>query len=152
MTGSPSSLPGPSPLDVVIGFFETVFTWTTPENPARSADVKALIETSFNPGYTFNGQPFSPDQLWDWRTQLQTRFPQLVFRVRSAISSLVDTSTSPPTTAVVIAWTLHGIDAAGDAYELDGMNMLGMQGDVPKASTNQQLGDNFRRVVPAAGS
>src|SRR5712691_11255541 len=60
--GSTSSLPGPSPLDLVMDFFETVFTGTADESPARAAEIKAIIESSFNADYTYNGKPFSPDR------------------------------------------------------------------------------------------
>jgi hypothetical protein len=137
-TASTSSLPGASPLDLVMHFFETVFTGTADESPARAAEIKAIIESSFNAGYTYNGKRFSPDDLLAWRTSLLKRFPQMVFRVNSAISVPVDANTPIPTTAVAIAWTVHAIDPSGVAYELNGMNMLGMQGH---ASSNQQLGD-----------
>ena len=144
--GSTSSLPGPSPLDLVMVFFETVFTGTADESPARAAEIKAIIESSFNADYTYNGKPFSPDDLLAWRKSLLKRFPRMVFRVNSAVSAQVDAGTPIPTTAVVIAWTVHAIDPSGVAYELNGMNMLGMQGH---ASSNQQLGDTengWRRV------
>jgi hypothetical protein len=142
-----SLTPGPSPLDVVIAFFQSVFSGTTDESPEHKAAIRALIDGAFGPGYTFNGGKMAPKDLAAWREFQVAKFSRMTFRVNNALSWPVDAGTIEPTTAVSISWTVNATDGEGYQFQLNGMNMLGMQAG--KATSNVQLGDaekGWRRI------
>ena len=133
------TLQGSSAFDKVVYFFETVFTGSAKESPETTARINQLIEASFESGYTYNGQPQTPQQLIAWRQSLLQRFVEMTFHVHNAISSPIDGGPTGPSAGVTIAWVVQGVDSAGVTWQLRGMNMLGQKNG--KAFTNNQMGD-----------
>jgi hypothetical protein len=128
-----------SPFDLVVGFFQTVFTGSADESPERKAAIHAMISSAFSADYTFNGGKMAPSDLVGWREALIKQFGNMTFHVRNALSWPVDVGPGSPTTAVSISWTVDAVNAAGQRFRLNGMNMLAIQDG--KAVSNVQLGD-----------
>lgn len=137
-----------APFDLVVGFFQTVFTGSVDESPARKAAIAALIGGAFAEGYTFNGEPMAPSDLIGWREALIKQFGTMSFHVQNALTWQVDVGAASPTTAVAISWHVDAVHPGGAAYVLHGMNMLAIRDG--KAVSNVQLGDatkGWQRVV-----
>jgi hypothetical protein len=149
---TPAAAPaGPSPLDSVMFFFQTIFTGTADETPAQKAAVLAIINKSFSSGYTFDGKPMAPAALFAWRESFWKRFSQMTFRVHNALSADVDAGTASPTTAVAIMWQADALElGTGKPFRLRGANFLGMQNGL--AASNVQLGDAGKGWQPVSGS
>jgi hypothetical protein len=150
MTTSPSTAAtaGPPPFDLVIGFFQMVFTGSADESAEHKAQISALIQSAFDPDYTFNGAGMKPEALVAWRESLLKQFSQMTFRVNNALSSPVDVGSTEPTTGVTISWTVFATASSGEQLRLDGMNMLSVRAG--KAVTNVQLGDAANGWRPAS--
>ena len=129
----------PTPLDGVMRFYEGVFTASADESPAHKAAIKELIEQSFTSGYTYNGQPMSPDSLFAWRESLLQRFSEMVFAVHDALSGPVSVGGTTPTSGVAMRWLVDALDTAGVHWQLQGMSLLSVVGG--QAASNVQLGD-----------
>lgn len=136
---NPNPAATPSPFDLVVGFFQNVFTGSVDESAAHKAGIQALIASAFDPAYTFNGGKMAPADLVGWREALLKQFGQMTFHVRNALSWPVDVGSATPTTAVTISWTVEAQNAAGQKFQLNGMNMLAVRDG--KAVSNVQLGD-----------
>ena len=136
---APTLSTAPSALDEVVRFYETVFSAPLGETPAQKAAVYATIEHSFAKGYTYNGNPFTPEQLIAYRESLVDQYPQMEFRVSSATEA--DVSLEPPTvgSAVAIAWRIDAVDTANVHWFLNGMSILLVEDGL--AVTNMQYGD-----------
>jgi hypothetical protein len=142
---SPAAL---SPFDLVVGFFQNVFTGSVDESPEHKAGIAALISNAFAPGYTFNGGAMAPKDLIGWREALLKQFGSMTFHVKNALSSPVDVGPGSPTTAVAISWQVDAVDSKGHKFVLHGMNMLSVRDG--KAVSNVQLGDAGKGWVPVA--
>ncbi len=156
-TSSPSSServspPHVSPLNQVMTFFEVVFNGNDHETKERKAEIMAILDRSFAEGYTFNGQPMKPSDLFTWRESFWKRFTEMTFRVESALSGPVDagprqeptkpkpTSTVKPTAAVCVSWIAMAQEQyTGNMLRLRAMNMLEVSEGV--AVSNTQIGD-----------
>lgn len=138
-TAAPTLPTDPSPLDRIVGFYQTVFTGQLDESPEHKTMVKELIEEAFTTGYTYNGKPMAPDALVAWRESLLERFPQMVFRVHDILSGPVSVKSPSPVSGVAMRWAIDTIDTAGTHWRIDGMSLLSIEGG--KAASNVQLGD-----------
>lgn len=145
----PPDLSTMSDLDRAMYFFETVFSGSTDESPAHKKMVDEMILHAFGKGYTYNGKPMEPKALIAWRESLLKAHGPMTFRVHNALSTVVSTGESPPTTGVCISWVIHGTDD-GKPATLHGMNLIGFQNGV--AVVNNQLGDPGKGWKPAAES
>src|SRR5258706_1851578 len=104
----------PSALDLVLTFFETVFTGTANEPAPHKAAIGALISQAFGEGYTFNGGKMAPKDLVAWRDSLLAKLNSMTFLMNNALSCLVDVAPAKPTTAVSISWTVYAIEPDGN--------------------------------------
>jgi hypothetical protein len=148
MTTTPPTSSSPTPLaelhvsslDEVMRFFQTVFTGNDHETADQKKAIMAILDQAFADGYTFNGQPMKPIDLFNWRESFWKRFSEITFRVESALSGPVDAGTIQPTTAVCIGWTAIAQEReSGNTLRLRGMNLLALSGGL--AVTNSQIGN-----------
>ena len=138
----PTTLPtGKSPLDLVVGFYEAVFSISSDETPAEQAEIKAIIEAGAGSGgLPWDGKTLNADDLYKWRESFLDRFQQMVFRVQDVISRPVSMGDGH-LTGVAIGWQADAIDHAGAHWRLDGISLVNWDVENGHAVSNSQLGD-----------
>jgi predicted ester cyclase len=94
-----------------------------------------LIGQMFDPGYTFDGQPFSAALQTQWVQKLRAAVPNVHFEVQAILAE--DAS-------VAFRWKMTGTDLQGEQQELTGTNIVTMD-DRNMALTNMQNG--YRKVT-----
>ena len=141
-TNATTTLPtGRSPLDLVVGFYETVFSISSDETPAQRDAIKALIETAAGAGgLPWDGHTLKADDLFNWRESFLDRFDQMVFRAQDVISRPVNMGTGH-LVGVAMGWHIDAIDHAGARWELDGISLVNWDVDAGHPVSNDQLGD-----------